>query len=812
MKVPISWLKDFVDIDVTPKKLADELTLSGSKVETIEEMGKDIKNVVVGKIMSAEKHPDADKLQITKVDVGSEVLQIVTGASNIKVGDYVPIAKDGAKLPGGKEIYNGVLRGIESKGMMCSIQELGFTRYDFPEAPEHGIFILEGQPKPGTDIREAMGLNDTVIEFEITPNRPDCLSIAGIARETAVTLGKNKLVQSSEFRVQRELQRHTQVSQLSTLNSQPSTNSPVLSVEIKDPDLCPRYIGRIVRNVKIGPSPEWIKRRLRAAGVRPISNLVDITNYVMLELGQPMHAFDFGKIEGGRIIVRRANVGEKIITLDGQERALKENMLVIADASKPVAVAGVMGGADSEVTDSTSTILLESATFSGSSARLTAKALGLRTEASARYEKGLDIENTLRAMNRAVELLEQIGAGKADETFVDCYPRKKELRVIKFRPERINAFLGASIDTEYMIKLFGELDFKVDKSNMTVTIPSFRSDVEGEADLAEEVARFYGYNNIKSTLFSGATTQGTKTFKQKVEDICKNALVSQGLSEIYTYSFVNAKSLDMINIEKTNELRKMVEIINPLSEEQKVMRTSTIPSMVEALARNYSRRIPAVRFFELAYEYIPKAVPVTELPEEREIITIGMYGEEDFYSLKGIIEELFVQLGIEDYTFERDNHPSFHPGRTAKLVVGGKKIGTIGEIHPDVLDNYGINTRAYVGIIEFYKLLESVNMEKTYKQLPKYPAIDRDIAMVVKDAITVGDIEKVINSKGGELLENASLFDVYKGNQIAEGFKSVAYSLSFRANDRTLTDEEVNTVMAAIMQELKSKLDAQLRE
>ena len=795
MKVPISWLKDYVDIDVTPKKLADELTLSGSKVETIEELGKDIKNVVVGKIISAEKHPDADKLQITKVDVGDEILQIVTGAANIKVGDYIPTAKDGAKLPGGKEIHNGVLRGVESCGMMCSIQELGFTRYDFPEAPEHGIFILEGEPKLGADIREVMGLNDTVIEFEITPNRPDCLSIVGIARETAVTLGKTL---------------STQHSALGSVSTQHGVSE--VSVEILDPDLCSRYVGRIVRNVKIGPSPEWIKRRLRAAGVRPISNLVDITNYVMLELGQPMHAFDFDKIEKGKIVVRRAKSGETIATLDGQERVLKENMLVIADASKPVAVAGIMGGANSEVTEDTTTILLESATFNGSVLRLAAKALGLRTEASARYEKGLDVENTVRAMNRAVELLEQIGAGKADKSFADCYPVKKELRTIKLRPERINAFLGTNIDTEYMIKLFGELEFKVDKSSMTVTVPSFRSDVEGEADLAEEIARFYGYNKIESTLFSGATTQGVKTFKQKVEDVCKNVLISQGLAEVYNYSFINPKALDMIRIEQSSELRKMVEIINPLSEEQKVMRSSTIPSMMETLARNYARRISAVRFFELSYEYIPKAVPITELPDEREIITIGMYGKEDFYSIKGIVEELLFQLGISEYSFEREGHSSFHPGRTAKLVVGGNKIGTIGEVHPEVLDNYDINTRAYVGVIEFYKLLESVKVERLYKQLPKYPVVDRDIAMVVKDTVTVGDIEKVIASKGGDLLEHASLFDVYKGNQIAEGYKSVAYSLSFRASDRTLTDEEVNVVMKAIMDELKNKLDAQLRE
>ena len=796
MKVPLSWLKEYVDIDVDPKRLADELTISGSKVEAIEELGKDISNVVVGKVLTLEHHPDADKLQVSKVDVGDGVLQIVTGASNIKVGDMVPIAKHGARLPGGKKINKGKLRGVDSEGMMCSIQELGISRHDYPEALEHGIFVLNNDVELGADIKDTLGINDTIIEFEITPNRPDCLSIIGMARETAVTFGK-QIKKDIEFKSNSQ-------------NKKPNSNESI-SIEIKDSDLCPRYIGRVVKNIKIGSSPKWMRERLRNAGMRPINNIVDVTNYVMLELGQPMHAFDFDKVEDKKIIVRRAKEGEVLTTLDAQQRKLTSKMLVIADVNKTLAVAGVMGGAYSEVTENTTTILLESATFSGSSVRLTAKALGLRTEASARYEKGLDIENTIRAMNRAVQLLEDMGAGTGEESFVDCYPVESEPKVIKFRPKNVNQLLGTNIDTQYMISVFKALGLKVDEANMNVTIPSYRQDIEGEADLAEEVARFYGYNNIQSTLFSGETTQGGKTFKQKIEDTCKYVMNAQGLSEIYTYSFVSLKTLDMIKADKNSELRNTVEVANPLSEEHKIMRTTTVPSMLEVLARNYSRRIPEVRLYELAYAYIPKVLPLAELPEERELLTIGMYGKEDFYSIKGVIEELLTNLGIKNYEFVRGLETAFHPGRTAEIRIGDKKIGIIGEIHPDVLENYGIHTRAYVGVVEVKLLIENANTIHKYKQLPKHPALDRDVAMVVKDEIEVREIEYVIKSKGGNLLEEIKLFDVYKGEQIAEGYKSVAYALSFRAVDRTLTDEEVNEVMKKIMDGLKEKVEAQLR-
>lgn len=797
MKVPLSWLKEFVDVDIEPREFAEELTMSGSKVEGVEELGKDISNVVAGKILSLDKHQNADKLQVAKVDVGGTILQIVTGADNIKVGNIVPIARDGAKLPGGKVINNGVLRGVESQGMMCSIQELGLTRYDYPQAPEHGIFILDENVKAGADVREVLGLDDVVIEFEITPNRPDCLSIIGIGRETAVTLGKKLTAEA--------------VSLLET-DGKEQGSKPSVSIDIAASDLCSRYVGRVVKNIKVGSSPEWMRKRLRAAGMRPINNIVDVTNYVMLELGQPMHAFDFDKISGQKIVVRRAQEGEVIRTLDEQDRTLTANMLVIADEKKAVAVAGVMGGANSEVSEQTTTILLESANFNRGSVRLAAKALGLRSEASARFEKGLDVENTIRAIDRAVQLIEETGAGKADEQYADCYPVKYQPRSIKLRPDKINAFLGTDIDSDYMVKLLKELGFKVDEKEMTVVVPSFRQDVEGEADLAEEVARFYGYNNIKSTLFSGETTQGGKTLKQKVEDICKHAMNAQGFSEAYTYSFVSPRTLDLINVDKASKLREAVAVLNPLSEEHGIMRTTTIPSMLEVLARNYSRRIPEIRLFELSYVYMPKSLPMTELPEEKEILTIGMYGNEDFFSIKGAVEELFDYLGIEDYNISRGADTAFHPGRTAEVWIAGKKAGIIGEVHPDVLENYGIGKRAYIGVIEAEHLIANVRMVRMYRQLPKYPAVDRDIAMVVKDDIAVGDIENIIKAGAGEILEEVKLFDVYKGGQIPQGSKSVAFSLSFRAADRTLTDDEINAVMSGIVEQLKGKANAQLRE
>ena len=796
MKAPLSWLKDYVDISVSPKEYADALTLSGSKVEGVEVQGGEISNVVVGKIIELTKHPDADKLQISKVDIGSEVIQVVTGAQNISINDYIPVALVGATLPGDKKISKGKLRGIESCGMMCSIQELNLTKEDYPEAAEHGIFILPDGLPLGKDVKELLGINETVVEFEITSNRPDCLSMVGIARETAATF--KTAFKKPEIQVKAEGDDAAQYA----------------TVEIKDGDLCPRYAARIVKDVKIGTSPKWMRDRLKSAGVRPINNIVDITNYVMLELGQPMHAFDLANLNGGKIIVRRAQDDEIMKTLDDQERKLDSSMLVIADAERPVAVAGVMGGANSEVTENTKTILFESANFNGTSVRLAAKKLGMRTEASGRFEKGLDVENVVTAVDRAVQLVEMLGAGTVCKGVIDCYVNKLEQRSIKFRPEKINAFLGTSVETKQMIDIFKSLELEIDEASLTAKIPSFRLDLEREADLAEEVARFYGYNNIEATLLSGkSSTLGKKSFKQKVEDIVKGTMISCGLSEIYTYSFTSPRVFDKINLPEDSELRKAVVISNPLGEDYSVMRTTTLPEMLDVLSRNYNRRVDEAKLFEVSSVYLPESIPVDKLPKEKPVLTVGMYGSVDFYDLKGVIEELLNALGISGYEFAPEKEcPAFHPGRTAKLVLKGQTIGIIGEIHPEVVEKFEGPERTYVGVIDIEPLVENASMKAKYKPLPKFPAVSRDIAMLVTDEIMVKQIEDIIKQRSGKILEDIKLFDVYKGKQVPEGMKSVAYSITFRAEDRTLTDEEVGKTMKKVLDGLKSGLDAQLRE
>jgi len=795
MKLPLNWLKDYTDINASPKEYADALTLSGSKVEGWEELGAGIDKVVVGRILSVEKHPNADRLQVTRVDVGSGVIQIVTGATNIKVDDLVPVALDGSSLPGGVKIKKGKLRGVESEGMMCSIAELGVTKEEYPNAIEDGIFILEGDPAPGTDIKEYLGMNDTVMEFEITSNRPDCFSIIGLARESAATFG-------TSFRIPEVV-----VKEL---------GGPIdgkASVEIKAPDLCPRYAARIVENVKIEPSPRWMQERLKAAGVRPINNIVDITNYVMLEYGQPMHAFDLENLKGHSIIVRRAEAGEKIRTLDGQDRELDTSMLVIADAERPVAVAGVMGGENSEITPETRTILFESANFDGISVRLTAKKLGMRTEASGRFEKGLDPENVINAINRAAQLVEELGAGTVCRGIIDCYPVKKEKRVISFNPDRINALLGTDISADTMTAIFKRLEIEVDEASGTVTPPTFRPDLECEADLAEEVARFYDYNNIKPTLLEGkAATVGGKTEKQKIVDLIGRTMQSCGLSEIYTYSFTSPKVFDMMNLPADSELRKAIVISNPLGEDYSIMRTTTIPDMLKVLSVNYNRRVEEARLFEISYVYLPKSMPLTELPEEKPVLTIGMYGDVDFYDLSGVIEELMAALGIKKYALEPvKDDPTFHPGRTAKLIVAGKSCGILGEIHPAVAEKFEAAQRNYVALIDIDPLVMHTNLKAEYKPLPKFPAVSRDIAVLVDDEVPVKHIEQIIVKQAGNIFEEARLFDVYKGKQVPEGKKSVAYSIQFRASDRTLTDEEVGKAMDNIIKALSDRLRAQLR-
>ncbi|MFZ5985996.1 MAG: phenylalanine--tRNA ligase subunit beta [Bacillota bacterium] len=795
MKAPINWLKDYVDINVTSKEFADAMTLSGSKVEGLEVQGEEISKVVVGKIVSLEKHPDADKLLVTKVDVGNEVIQVVTGAQNIQLGDYIPVALSGATLPEGKKISKGKLRGVESNGMMCSIQELDLTKDDYPDAPDHGIFILEQNLELGKDIKEVLGLNETIVEFEITSNRPDCLSIIGLAREAAVTLGTG-------FK-----------KPVRKLREEGDDAKGYASVEIKDGDLCPRYAARIVKDVKIGPSPKWMRDRLKAAGVRPINNIVDITNYVMLEYGQPMHAFDLKDLKGQKIIVRRAVDGETIKTLDDQDRKLDSSMLVIADEDRAVAVAGVMGGANSEVSEATKTILFESANFNGTSVRLTAKKLGLRTEASGRFEKGLDVENVVAALDRAVELVELLEAGTVCKGVIDCYVKKEEARVLKFRPDKINELLGTKVSTGDMINIFKALEFDVNDKDFTVKVPSFRPDIEREADLAEEIARFHGYNNIEATLLSGkAATLGKKTFKQNIEDMIKDTMISCGLSETYTYSFTSPKVFDRINLPQDSELRKAVVISNPLGEDYSIMRTTAVPDMLEVVSTNYNRRIEEVKLFEMSYVYLPKSLPIKELPYEKPVLTLGMYGNLDFYDLKGVVEELLSRLGITEYDFvpEKTN-PTFHPGRTAALKIKGEYAGVIGEVHPEVAEKFEGPERTYMGVIEIEALVGNALLESQYKPLPKFPAVTRDIAMLVKDEIMVKQIEDIIKQRAGKILEDIKLFDVYKGKQVPEGMKSVAYSITFRAADRTLTDEDVSKAMAKVLDGLKNNLGAELR-
>lgn len=796
MKLPLKWLKDYTDINASPKEYADAMTMSGSKVEEIENIGEEIDKVVVGRITSIEQHPDADRLLVTQVDVGNGSIQIVTGASNIKVNDLIPVALDGSSLPGGKKIKRGKLRGVESCGMMCSISELGVTKDEYPNAIEDGIFILERDLVPGTDIKDVLGLNETVIDFEITSNRPDCFSILGLARESAATFGT--VFRKPEINVQ-------------------ELGDPIqgqASVEIKAPDLCPRYAARIVKDIRIEPSPRWLKERLKASGVRPINNIVDITNYVMLELGQPMHAFDLEFLTGHKIIVRNAADGEKMRTLDGQDRILDSSMLVIADEEKAVAVAGVMGGENSEIMPETKAILFESATFNGISVRLTAKKLGMRTEASGRFEKGLDPENAICAVNRAAQLVEQLGAGTVCKGIIDCYPRKAVKKTIPFNPGHINALLGTDISAEKMKEIFKLLEIEIDEAAGIVTAPSFRPDLECEADLAEEVARFYGYNNIRATLLEGkAATIGSRTWKQKIEQLIRQTMLSCGLSEAYTYSFTSPKVFDRLRLPEDSELRKTVVITNPLGEDFSIMRTTTLPDMLEVLATNYNRRVEEARLFEMSHVYIPRSLPLTELPYEKPVLTIGMFGNADFYDISGVVEELLTVLGIKDYELEpvHDN-PAFHPGRTAKLVISSKECGILGEIHPDIAEEFGAAQKNYIAMIDIEPLVEGTYLKPEYKPLPRFPAVSRDIAMLVDDHVLVKQIEQLIRTKAGKILEDIKLFDVYKGKQVPDGKKSIAYSITFRAADRTLTDDEVGKAMDNILKALSNKLGAQLRE
>ena len=773
--------------------------MTGSKVETIEQRGNDIKNVVVGKILEIKKHEDSDHLVVTKVDVGTEVVQIVTGADNIKENDIVPIAKDGSELPGGVKIKKGKLRGVESCGMMCSVGELGLELADYPGQIEHGIMILDKKFEKdlGKNIVEVLNLKEDIIDFEITPNRPDCLSIEGLGRETAVSLNK-------EFKNPRK--------DIDELKVETKKELEGLKVDIEAPELCYRYTARIVKNVKIGPSPEWMVRRLKACGIRSINNIVDITNYVMLEMGQPMHAFDINSIEGKHITVRRAKNEEKIITLDEQERILDENDLVIADENKAVAIAGVMGGLNSEIENDTEMVVFESAVFNGGNIRKTAKKVGLRTESSSRFEKGLSSENALRAVNRAVQLVEQIEAGEVVDGKIDEYPTKQKINQIPLNVEKINNLLGIKLSKQEMIDILEKLEIKVE--NDMAIAPYFRMDLEFVADIAEEVLRFYGYDKLETTLLNAETTVGTRNKEQKIKKKIREILVNSGLSEIYTYGFVSEKDLEKCNVK--DELKKYaITIQNPLNDDYKLMRPTTVPSMMQILANNANKKNQNVKLFDISrnYKNTNNQIEEGEVPLQEDILTIGMYGDDtDFYTLKGLIENVLEAISINRYDIEKEKtNESYHPGRCANLKVGIDIIATFGEVHPEVLENYDINKRAYLAELNVTKLVKYSRENKKYVEVPKFPAVERDIAILVDESIEVGQIEKIITKKGKKQLESVKLFDIYRDDKIGENKKSVAYSLIFRDKNKTLSDDEINVAMENIISELQKVFGAELR-
>lgn len=792
MKIPMSWLKEYVDVDCDISEFSDRMTMSGSKVEAVEHIGKDITNVVIGKIVKIEKHPDADKLVVTQVDIGKEEpVQIVTGATNVFEGAFVPVALHKAMIAGGTKITKGKIRGVASNGMMCSVEELGFTRNDYPEAPEEGIYIFENEQVLGSNPLKVLEMLEDVVEFELTSNRPDCYSVLGMAREASATFGKTLKYTNVELKENAE-----------------GDISKMISVEIENSELCPRYIARVVKNVKIEPSPQWLRRRLTASGIRPINNIVDITNYVMLELGQPMHAFDIDSIAQRKIIVRNAKEGEVFTTLDGTERILDTNMLVISDPEKAVAIAGVMGGENSKISGTAEAVLFESANFNGSNVRLTSKKLNLRTDSSSKFEKGLDPNLAEFAVNRAVHLVEMLGCGEVVPNMVDCYPNRRDQWKVKYSVDRINSLIGISLTETEMIDHLEKLEIKSDGKE--ATIPTFRADLIREADIAEEIARIYGYDKIPQTL-PRASTAGKKSTEQKIEDIIKNTCVSLGLNEALLYSFESPKVFDKLNLQEDSPLRRIIKISNPLGEDFSVMRSTALNGILSSLSTNYNRRNEKAMLFEIGKVYVSDILPLESLPQEISMLTIGMYGEKDFYDIKGIVEEITNVLNIEVSFRAKTDIDSLHSGRSAVVLCGEEEMGYLGEIHPQVLDNYEIGTKAYVAVLNVEMLMRLAKLDVKYKPLPKYPASERDIAMLVKADVFVADIEAVIRRSAGKILENVNLFDVYQGKQIEEGYKSVAYAIRFRASDRTLTEEEVSTSMNKILKGLEETVGAKLR-
>lgn len=806
MNTSLNWIKSMVpDLDVTNQEFRDAMTLSGTKVEGFTAFDQNLDKIVVGQIVSVEKHPDADKLVVCQVNVGSETVQIVTGAPNIAVGSSgqkVPVVLDGGRVAGGHDggalpedgikIKKGKLRGVESFGMMCAIEELGSSREFYPNAPENGIYILGDDAEVGSDAVHYLGLDDTVFEYEITNNRVDCYSVIGIAREAAATFRKpfNPPVV-------------TETGNAEDVND-------YVKVEVEAEDLCTRYTARLVKNIRIAPSPEWMQRRLASAGIRPINNIVDITNYVMEEYGQPMHAYDYDTIAGGKIVVRRAADGEKFVTLDGQERTLDSSMLMICDGEKAVGLAGIMGGENSKITDDVKTMLFEAATFDGTNIRKATKKLGLRTDASGKFEKGLDPENALAAMNRACQLIEELGAGEVVGGVVDVYPKKKERVRVAFEPERINALLGTDISVEDMLGYFKMLELEYDKEANELIIPTFRQDLLRTADIAEEVARFFGYDNIPTTLPHGASTMGKVSFKQSIEDVAGEIAQFCGFSQAMTYSFESPKVFDKLKLAADSPFRKTVVISNPLGEDFSIMRTLPLNGMLNSLSTNYNRRNKDVKLYELAKVYLP--VEGEELPDERVQFTLGFYGDGDFFTMKGVVEEFLEKIGMGTKPqYDPEAGKEFlHPGRQANIIYENTVIGYMGEVHPDVADTYSIGERTYIAVIDLPTVTQMASFDRKYKGIAKFPAVTRDISMVMQKSVLVGDVEKIIEKRGGKLLESYRLFDIYEGTQIKEGFKSVAYTISFRAKDRTLEDKDIQPIMEKILKDL-SDMGIELR-
>ena len=806
MNTALSWIKAYVpDLDVTAQEYTDAMTLTGTKVEGFERLDKNLEKIVVGQIRSIERHPDADKLIVCQVDIGAgEPVQIVTGAPNVKTGDKVPVVLDGGKVAGGHdggplpedgiEIKKGKLRGIESNGMMCSIEELGSDRDMYPLAPESGIYILPEDTRVGADAVEVLGLRDVVFEYEITSNRVDCYSVVGIAREAAATFGK-------EF--------HPPVVKPTGNNED---INDYLKVRVENPELCPRYCARMVKNIKLAPSPEWMQRRLAASGIRPINNIVDITNYVMEEYGQPMHAFDYDTLAGHEIVVKCAKDGDVFQTLDGQERKLDGTILMINDGEKEVGIAGIMGGENSKITDSVSTMVFESACFNGTNIRLSAKKVGLRTDASGKYEKGLDPNTAKEAVNRACQLIEELGAGEVIGGIIDIYSQKREENRVPFDPEKINRLLGTDIAEDTMISYFRKIDLGYDPCSKEVIVPTWRQDLYRMADLAEEVARFYGYDKIPTTLPSGEATTGKLPYELRIQEVARETAEFCGFSQGMTYSFESPRVFDKLMIPANSRLRRTVEISNPLGEDFSVMRTTPLNGMLTSLSTNYNRRNKDVRLYEMANVYLPKAMPLTELPDERMQFTLGMYGEGDFFTMKGVVEEFFDRVGMNKKPHYDPNgdHPYLHPGRKADIVYEGVTVGYLGELHPDVADNYKIGDRAYVAVIDIPSVIPFTTFDRKYTGIAKFPAVTRDISMVVPKNVLVGQIEDVIEQRGGKVLESYNLFDIYEGAQVLAGHKSVAYSITLRAKDHTLEEKEVTSVMNKILNGL-SNLGIELR-